>query len=531
MRALLLFLLATAPFAPALAQSAPPDAVAAQVVQVAGENAYLSAGTDAGLATGDTLGVWTGDAFAGRLRVVAATRTQAVATWLGSPFPLTRGAQVTVAVMGESDEAPAVAETAPVAPPPTPDRASIFAQGGPRSAGRLAPAVQVTGRFQVGTTALRTTTDAPGGVADRTFALPFTSLRADVTGLPAGLTGRLHAYGSYRYATGSAFDQPADVRVYTASLERSTGWVDGAVGRLFEPAAPEAGYTDGARLRVGSESTGVGIVAGLQPDRAFGAPDARFPKALAFAETRTEWGDWRGEATVRAGHVAPQAGGLVGRTFAGGTARLRGRVAERPAAVTFDLVGEQDPAGGFALSRLYARGSFSPVTPLRLQARFRRTRPYVLLPGFQALLDETQQVGAGAALTVRPLARATLRADLSRTTSGRYDATALLLGLGVPRVPGLGVGVDVQATRQATDRGDATYASASLSRTFGPLWVQGGYRYTATPLGADLLVQHAAEATAQLPLGDRLALTVQASTGGGDGLQNTRLYTALWVRL
>jgi hypothetical protein len=108
----------------ALPAQAQERRVNVQIEAVAGENAYLSIGTEGGVAAGDTLAAFRGDRLAGRLRVVSATATRSVVTFVGEPFAITRGERFEVALAAPHLVA---AEPAPdTAGVPLPERRSIF---------------------------------------------------------------------------------------------------------------------------------------------------------------------------------------------------------------------------------------------------------------------------------------------------------------------------------------------------------------------------------------------------------------------
>ncbi|HEX8384713.1 MAG TPA: hypothetical protein VF576_00935, partial [Rubricoccaceae bacterium] len=251
-----------------------------QVVQIAGADAYLDRGTEAGLVPGDTVEAERAGVVVGALRVTSATATRAVATTVGAPFALTRGDRL-VLLLARAAAPPPVAET-PVVPGP-PARTSILTRPGDRPvAGTSGARLRVTGRVQTGLSGFQSTTTPADGTAPvgRTDALPFASLRADVTGLPGGARLRLNGRAA---RTGGA--SGVDLSVYEAALEGGRGAVRVQAGRFASQTERASGFWDGLDVRVGSDRAGAGALGGLQPDRTTGLPGGPL-KLAAYAYLR-----------------------------------------------------------------------------------------------------------------------------------------------------------------------------------------------------------------------------------------------------
>ena len=329
-----------------------------RVESVAGGNAYLDAGTERAIMTGDTLDVWREGVQLGQFRVVSAMTTSAVVTFVGEPFPVTRGQSLTVqrAMDAAPPEPLLVAE--PATEPEPADRTSIFNQPSAPLPSSTAPMpIRLTGRLQVGTSALWSSTSplSGGGLATtRQFATPFIGLRGRVTGLPGGLLVNLNGRASYRYRSDGTFDEPTDLRLYHASVEKRFSLVQVEAGRFYNEHDRFSGYLDGARVHVGSAVAGVGFTAGLEPDRADGLFASDLPKYTVYGHYRISPKPLRVEVSAVAGQILPQTEGLVSRTFAGATARASGD----GFSLSADALVDRDPDGGdLALSRFLVRGS------------------------------------------------------------------------------------------------------------------------------------------------------------------------------
>lgn len=505
-----------------------------RVEHVAGENAYLGAGADAGLAAGDTLDVVRDDIRLGQVRVVSVTATRSVVAFVGAAFPITRGTELTVVrVTNAASEPVADADLDPE--PADTARFSIFAQ----SAAPATPAAlpvstgpRFAGRVQVGTSALWSSTSPLGGGngTTRQFATPFLSLRGRVSDLPAGLLVNLNSRVSYRYRSDGSFDEPTDLRLYHASVEKHLSHFQVEAGRFYNEHDRYSGYLDGLRLHAGSSTAGVGVTAGFQPERADGLFSADLPKYTVYGHYRVSPRPLRVDLAAVAGQVLPQTDGLVNRTFAGASAR----VAADGASLSTDVLADRDPeSGDFAFSRFLVRGSWTVLPRLRLRARYYHRRPYLLFESIQVLANASDRVGGGLSYSLggRLFGGTVLRADLSQST--RDDASSLTYsgGVYVPRLPGLNLGLNASGSLWTRDGRESIYVLAALTRSFGPVYTSLGYQFQQSPLLTESLTTHGIEGTLQVPLMDGVSATVQASGQFGETLQNARLYTGLWWRL
>lgn len=517
----------------ALPAQAQEHRVTVRVEAVAGENAYLDAGTERGIAAGDTLAAYRGDRLAGRLRTLSATASRSVVTFVAEAFPITRGEQLDVVLAAPQPvaEEPAL-DTTDV---PLPDRRSIFEQPTPAplpSTSRRDP-VRLTGRFQTGTTVLRSSTSPldGGDARTRTFATPFVGLRGRVTGLPGDLRLNVNGRLTYRYRSDGDFDRPADLRLYQTSAEKDLGLVRIEAGRLYNEYDRYSGYLDGVMVHVGSAAAGGGATVGVEPDRANAGFSSDLPKYTVFGHYRLSPKPLRIELRVVAGQILPKNETLQARTFLGFTHRTSGD----GFSLSTDVLVDEDPAtGDLAFSRLLARGTVEVTDGLRLRARYQQRRPYILFGDLQVLRGLSERVGGGLSyrLPGRVLGGTVVRADLSSASAGDLpESLTYSGGLFVPRLPIGGLGLNAYVSVWTRDDRESVYASAALSRSFGRVYGSLGYRYQQTPLLNESLVTHGVEGTLQVPLLNGVSATVQGSAQFGETISNVRLYTGLWWRL
>jgi hypothetical protein len=392
----------------------------------------------------------------------------------------------------------------------------------------------------VGVDVLASSTQATeeGPRFERTFVQPFAALRAAVDDLLGGVRLDAHLRAAYRTADPVPFDQPADVRVYRLGIEKAFDAVPLTLyaGRFYNPYDRFSGYWDGLSVHVGDRERGVGIAAGFQPSASNEAPSGDLPKYTVFGHTAFDVEGARVDGTLLAGQVLPRSDSMQARSFVG----VQQSAQARGFSLSAEALADRDPlTEGWTLSRLGARLNVTAAPGLRLRAYALSRRPYFFFGDQQVLLGRSTRLGGGATLSLRggPLPNTTLRADLSTASTEGQPATVTTGGgLSISRLPGLGLGLNADATvwtqNDPLGARRGVYGGGGLTRSFGSVYVQAGYRYQQSPLTAgEALVTHGLDALVQVPLTPRLALTLQASTQFGDRLSSTRFYSALWYRL
>ncbi len=252
---------------PLSAQDAPFEA---QVEQIAGSDIYLGAGTDVGVVIGSILVVLgaDGEDEAGRLRVIEATTKRSITTFVGTPFPVTRGSTLRLRIEASADGPPppgpvavGVAAAASDDAPATRSTSSSRASTGPRVSGSLGLS------FDARET-MTSWDEFDIDEVERKFSTPTVALRFAVAELPGGLDFRTNLRGSYRSSTGDIVQPDDFVRVYSLELRKDFGSVQASLGRIYNPYEPMSGYFDGAYVHVGGrEGFGGGVAAGIRPNR------------------------------------------------------------------------------------------------------------------------------------------------------------------------------------------------------------------------------------------------------------------------
>jgi hypothetical protein len=503
------------------AQDVAPTRTAASVDYVGAEGAYLSLGADEGAVVGDTIDVYE-DAVAvaarGRLVFVTVTRGRSIATDIDGSLALRNGDVVFLSL------APPTAEQA------LPEVAAGAAgQSGP-SPRRTEPAAsrpRLTGRLALDLDARETRTSWSGdlfGETRRRFATPTTRLSLVASQLPAGLTVRANVRASYRYDELVAGPAPLSVRAYELAAIKSFESVplELMVGRFANPYESYSAYWDGALVRVGNRSgTGVGVVAGFEPERHDEAPSGSLPKLTAFAELATRGRDWRYDTDASLHLVRPAAGG--DRHFVGWTQRVTlGRVT-----LSQRLRADGSPSSGdWSVTDLRLRGFLDVGRGLRLRGTYRRAAglPLLIDGGLTTIVTPMRReltVGFGL-----DGPRASLSVDGGRTVRDGRDA-----GYSVSAAGGLQVGsARLSASGRRWSRGDVrslSIAPALAVRLSSWDW-RAGYRLYRTEAPWSTVLSHAAQAEVGVSPMRGVHLSLRAEQQWGPTLSGTRLHLGLW---
>lgn len=491
------------------------------VRQVAGTSIYLDIGRRHGLETGDTIEVAReeGGAPVGSLIVTAATDTRSVLTFAGEPFPITRGASLTLSLLRAPTEA--VPEAAAPRATVTADRRSPAppaAPFGPRPHGRIG----------LDLSASRSTTRV-GSVdperVSRTFATP--ALRFDATVPQAVGSFTLHLGGrlAYRYAEGSTIAPATSARIYGASLDRD---VPGSplrvrLGRFHSPVEVYSGWWDGAMIRVGSRAFGVGALAGFEPDRWNERPSADRPKVTAFADWHGRGPGWRWQGDVSVHTVRPR-DSLPDHTFLG----ISQRISTGPLRIAQDLQVDRDRAGGrWRVSRARIRSTLALGRHVDLRAGASRRESWLVGLGGGLFAPRSDRIDGGIAIRGGD---GYLAADASRSTDGLgRRSTGLTGSAAMRRLPGSSaLGASAVVSRWSGPYGNTLSATPSVTVDLPPAWLRLGYRFYRSDFLERISTTHGAEASLDAPLGSGMRVSLRARVQWGSYLANRALDLSLY---
>ncbi len=499
----------------------PQDAPRATVLvrQVAGTSIYLDIGRRHGLDTGDTVEVAreADGATVGRLTVTAATEDRSVLTFAGEPFAVTRGASLTLFLLRTPTDA------VPEAAAPRPG-----AQTGARVSQPASSLSRPRGRVGIDLSASQSTTSV-GSVdperVSRTFATPAFRLDATVPRAVGPLALHLGGRLAYRYADGASITPATSVRIYEASLEHDAPGspVRVRLGRFHSPVEAYSGWWDGAMLRLGGRSFGVGALAGFEPDRWNEKPSADRPKLTAFADWEGRGRGWRWQGDVSVHGMRPR-DSLPDHTFFG----VSQRITSGPLRIVQDLqVDRDDVAGKWRLSRAGLRSALALGRHLDVRVGVSRRETWLIGLGAGLFAPRSDRIDGGIA--VRGTA-GYLSLDASRSTDGLgRESTGLTGSAALRRLPETSIlGASAVVSRWTGPYGNTLLASPTLQVDLSPAWLRLGYRFYRSDFIERISTTHGAEASVDAPFGSGLRLSARVRVQWGSYLANRSVDLSLY---
>jgi len=484
------------------------------VEYLAGNNIYIDAGRERGILDGDTILAYSvdGGPLLGALRVISASADRAVLTFVGDPFPVTRGNSLSLAFGSLPAQGPVAAVGGEPAPP------ALGASGyGPR----------LTGRLTVDMNLLSSQVTFPGSdleSADRLFAMPALGLRATLARLPGGLTFNTNMRLAYRYSSDKLIEPEPSARIYEAAISKTFGSaVHIQAGRFYNPFERFSGYWDGALARFGSRNLGAGVAAGFEPERADEGISTQLPKYSAFVDYRCRAGNLAYAGDVSVHQVRPR-NDLLEHTYFGWSQRF----SVRRFRVSSDLQVDRDPVdGGWVISELFLNTSIPLGERLILGGRYVRRRPYLIWAGDQPFAEQREQAGAG--LTYNGFG-GFVGVDV---TANRWEdgERSLTYGssLAIPRTALWDLGVSASASYWSRDGTDALVLSPGINRSFGLVDSRLGYQLYRSGNPAGTIETHAVDLQIGLPLTRRTYASLGGQLRIGDALQSQNLRATIWT--
>lgn len=513
---LLLALLAVA--APATAQQKRMTTI---VEYIAGNNIYLSVGDEVGIGANDTLIVYSDEdgSELGAFLVISSSEGRSLVTFLGGPFPLTRGKTIQIVVEAETPAAAAVAA------PPAASREAPARRASSQGGGRYPHA---SGRISLDVNVLESTTRPSGDGADpieRRFTTPALRLRMNVANLPGGLMLSTNLRASSRYSSGSIIEPQQSLRIYEASLAKEFRSlpVQTQVGRFYNPYESFSGYWDGLLLRVGGRGFGVGGAVGFQPERGNETFSADLPKYTAFVNYRYSGGDLRYFADLSFHRLQPRNVPALEHTFVGFSQRFfwrRFSLSQR-------LQVDRDLNDRWVITQLDVRSSIPAGRRLAILAQYTKRQPFMIWNLENPIRNWRERALGGLTLF---LFNGTVGADVAANRWEGEEISYTYSGnFSFPYTALLGLGFRGSASYWRRDGTRTLYVSPGIRRTFGNLQVELSYRRYESQLPTRSIDSDEIDLLLSFPLMRRLYSTLQARNQWGDNLASTSLYASLWA--
>ena len=507
-------LLAALPPAAARAQQ-PQRAV---VVQIAGANLYLDAGTDAGVHTGDTLSVRRSLAAqpVGACTVIASTSGRSVVTFVGTPFPATRGDTLYIT---PGSVAPVV--VAGAASPETrvvPPRAIPYA---------VRSGTRVDGALGLEMWGARTTTLGLGADPVRStqdVATPAVRLRTSIAGGNSAFNLNLRA--QHRAGPQGLFQPVTTVRIYDARFDQTMGALQLSVGRFFSDFDHASGYWDGAAVRVGRErGLSAGVAGGFEPVLINDAFSTDVPKVAGFvsARGRTARATF---ATDLAFHQTLPRNATPKRRIADWSLRVNAR----RLGLAQEIEVSPDSAGrNWGISRYILR-AFAPIgTGLDIYGSAVSDRPPSVDTTWALPLERRERVTGGVSYQA---SRNRFYADLNGTINGPRETTRGYSAGALFAFPNLIGTATIAAGGSYFSRGGnrGVTANPSIEYRIGSSRVRAGYQFFLSHGPSYSVTTHGGDLRWSQSISSRVEWVMQFNVRYGANLRSTSGYSSLEVR-
>jgi hypothetical protein len=444
-------------------------------------------------------------AYAGSMRIIAATERRLAGEWLADAIPFATGDSVHVTLIVRADSVAAARDTAvaPVQLPavpsaPVPARAELAVHG---SAG-------------LDVTAMRSSrTDGPVS----STILSVARMNADVVGLPGGIRAR----ASVRGTLFDDMDAGSALHVYAAEIEREFEYAQLRAGRFWHALEPYGGFIDGVSARIGrTNGPGAGVVYGFDARNSSELRSAGDPRVTAFADAAMQLGalSWRGDASLHRVMASDSA-----RTFVG----LRQHLLSGALSLTHVMRADRE-SQGWQLTILDVAGNAQLDAGWHLGARYALERPDIL---WQYGPDHrrSQRVSANV-MWLHGATAAGADASASWTPLDTLTTTRALALNAWADIAWRALALEVNSSVWTGEGMTSVQFAPAVRFNAGSARVRTSYRLyrSSMPLGPQFV--HGADMTLMLPF-RYFDVDARLFHEQGRGLMSTRLLTGLWLRL
>jgi len=481
------------------------------VVQIAGTSLYLNAGTDAGVVAGDTVAVRRSPTAApvGAAAVIAATSTRSVVTFVGTPFPVTRGD--TLYITPGSNAAPHAASAS------TRSAAPAAARLRTRMDGSLGLEMWTSHTLTIGLGAapIRRTRDV---------GIPAMRLRTRISrGDGSALSLNLRA--QQRSGPQGMFDKASSVRIYEARYDRRVGVTKLSFGRFFSDFDHASGFWDGASVRIG-DGRGVfgGVAAGFEPVRDNEEFSADVGKYAAFVGTRAGTGETRIASDLSFHQTLPR-DTTPKRTIIDWSTRLN--------AGRFGMAHEIEASpsagsGSWGVSRFNVRVSTPLGRAAELYGSAFSDRPPPLDSTWAVPQERRERVSAGVSYQVGNWLTADVNSSINapRDSSPGHATGAMFTFPNLIRT----ATVSFNGSHYSTGANSGITVISSIEYRIRGSRMRAGYQFFRAQGAGYSINTHGSDLRLSQSVASRVDWVAQLNTRFGDNLRSTTAYSTFEVR-
>lgn len=485
-----------------------------QIIQLAGNQIYLDWQEELDVQieplTGDTLYIFQDSEFTGALSVIAVNAPTVVATFLDTPFSLTRGEVVTGKWTRYSVQSNLAEEE--MAEREIGQESIMDRQNQQREPQNTREPIMVSGRIMTGANLTHSTTywNSVGSESDtRWGSVPYTNLSLIVRNLPANLDVKIQGRYSYRLQTASRINQTGQLNMYNLHITKKIEKIpiEIQIGRFHNRYETNYSYWDGMMVHYKRRNWGTGISLGWEPDRSNEWVQTSLPKTSAFIHHQLRRDDFRWSGQLSASRIFPT--NFENHYYSGIEQRLDYK--------RFSLDGEiqvdQDIDSNSArLSRLQIRAEIELTDWLEIRSTFNERTPFILYSKAAFFLDSRSRYGVS---TIIRKGKWWINNGITINERSSYNSTSYNSRVQWSQSPVWDISWSIYGSYWIADQGENWYGGLTASRSFKKVRISTGLSaYRSLLLSSENLSgSFYVDGNAQLSREFSLSIRLQSSIG------------------
>ena len=276
-----------------------------KVLSFSGTDMYIALGGNQEIAKGDTLYLKSIDHEDVLFVVVQSSSKHALLHPLAELIPLSMGQEVEFGYSKEVKKEQKIEEIKPV------EKAQLVSFKKEKAPKKKK--IRVSGRVFAGVNALYSSTkwnESQSEYINRFSAEPNSGFSLNVTQLPGNISLKINSRLDYRYSDYRPVSPALQLRMYQFQVEKKLEKVPILIriGRFYNNNDSYSGFWDGALIELGNYSSGIGIIAGTEPDRSSEGFDLSQPKLSVYSYLSKDWKILRTRTEVSFTHLEPNFG-------------------------------------------------------------------------------------------------------------------------------------------------------------------------------------------------------------------------------